>query len=105
MGHFVETYRGVVFPWHCDQLGHMNVRHYVAMFDDASFHLLTAGGMNMSGMNETGKSFADVPDPQKPPSPIAPTMPMLHPSTVLSFLAAGTSSLKLGTGIILVLFP
>lgn len=43
-----------------------------------------------------------VPDPQVPPSPIAPTVPMLHPSTVLSFLAAGTSRVKLGTGIILV---
>jgi probable F420-dependent oxidoreductase len=43
-----------------------------------------------------------LPDPQAPPSPAPPTFPMLHPSTVLSFLAGGTRSLKLGTGIILV---
>jgi probable F420-dependent oxidoreductase len=43
-----------------------------------------------------------LPDPQAPPSPAAPTFPMLHPSTVLSFLAGGTKTLKLGTGIILV---
>lgn len=60
MGDFVEVYRGVVFPWHCDQLGHMNVRHYVGMFDEAGFHLLSAAGMKMSEMAETGRSFADV---------------------------------------------
>lgn len=43
-----------------------------------------------------------LPDPQAPPSPARPTFPMLHPSAVLSFLAAGTSTIKLGTGIILV---
>ncbi|MDH5422340.1 MAG: hypothetical protein OEY55_11105 [Acidimicrobiia bacterium] len=26
----VETYRGVVDPWKCDQTGHMNVQFYVA---------------------------------------------------------------------------
>jgi len=43
-----------------------------------------------------------LPDPQAPPSPAKPTFPMLHPSTVLSFLAGRTNSLKLGTGIVLV---
>ena len=42
-----------------------------------------------------------LPDPQAPPSPAKPTFPMLHPSAVLSFLAAGTRTLRLGTGIIL----
>jgi len=36
----IETYVGVVHPWMCDTMGHLNVRHYVAMFDDASFQLL-----------------------------------------------------------------
>ena len=36
----IETYVGVVHPWMCDSMGHLNVRHYVAMFDDASFQLL-----------------------------------------------------------------
>ncbi|WIW52275.1 acyl-CoA thioesterase [Mesorhizobium mediterraneum] len=36
----IETYVGVVHPWMCDAMGHLNVRHYVAMFDDASFQLL-----------------------------------------------------------------
>lgn len=34
------TFIGVVHPWMCDVMGHMNVRHYAGMFDDASFQLL-----------------------------------------------------------------
>ena len=26
---WVETYRGAVYPWHCDHMGHMNVMWYV----------------------------------------------------------------------------
>jgi acyl-CoA thioester hydrolase len=36
----VITYVGVAHPWMCDAMGHMNVRYYMAMFDDASFQLL-----------------------------------------------------------------
>ncbi|WP_442582479.1 acyl-CoA thioesterase [Mesorhizobium sp. ASY16-5R] len=39
-GRSIETYLGIVHPWMCDAMGHLNVRHYVAMFDDASFQLL-----------------------------------------------------------------
>jgi acyl-CoA thioesterase FadM len=28
----VETYRGAVYPWHCDHMGHMNVMWYVGKF-------------------------------------------------------------------------
>ena len=30
----VETYRGAVYPWHCDHVGHMNVMWYVGKFDE-----------------------------------------------------------------------
>jgi acyl-CoA thioester hydrolase len=60
MGNYVETFRGVVYPWLCDQLGHMNAQHYVGMFDQGAFHLLSAAGVNMGGIRETGLSFADV---------------------------------------------
>ncbi len=43
-----------------------------------------------------------LPDPQQPPSPAAPDFPMLHPSTVLAYVAGVTSQLKLGTGIVLI---
>lgn len=32
-----ELTRIVVHQWQCDHLGHMNVRHYAASFDDAIF--------------------------------------------------------------------
>jgi acyl-CoA thioester hydrolase len=47
MKHF-ETYRGFVYPWCVDHLGHMNVQHYVARFDEASWHLLAAVGLTPS---------------------------------------------------------
>lgn len=37
-------YYGVAHPWLCDSLGHMNTRHYVAMFDDAAQHFLRSLG-------------------------------------------------------------
>ena len=43
-----------------------------------------------------------LPDPQQPPSPAAPDFPMMHPSTVLAFVAGLTTQLKLGTGIVLI---
>lgn len=43
-----------------------------------------------------------LPDPQRPPSPAAPDFPMMHPSTVLAYIAGVTSELKLGTGIVLI---
>lgn len=37
----IETYRGTVYPWHCDTMGHMNTQFYAAIFDSASFHMLS----------------------------------------------------------------
>ena len=55
----IECYRGVVHPWLCDAMGHMTTRHYVAMFDDASYHLLAAIGFDPALLAE-GVGFADV---------------------------------------------
>lgn len=33
----IKSFTGVVHPWLCDAMGHMNSRHYVAMFDDATY--------------------------------------------------------------------
>ena len=43
-----------------------------------------------------------LPDPREPPSPAPPNFAMLHPSTSLAFLAAVTTRVKLGTGIVLI---
>ena len=42
-----------------------------------------------------------LPDPQVPPSPVAPEQPMLDPAVALTWVAAHTTTLKLGTGIII----
>ena len=38
----IVVQKGVAHPWMCDVIGHMTTRHYVAMFDDAAYHLLYA---------------------------------------------------------------
>ena len=42
-----------------------------------------------------------LPDPQAPPSPAAPDNPFLDPAVALTFVAAQTRTLRLGTGIII----
>ncbi|MEE8557922.1 MAG: LLM class F420-dependent oxidoreductase [Myxococcota bacterium] len=42
-----------------------------------------------------------LPDPQTPPSPAPPELPMLDPPVSLAFIAARTKRLRLGTGIII----
>ena len=36
------TYRGAVYPAHCDHIGHMNVATYVSKFDEASWSFFCA---------------------------------------------------------------
>lgn len=43
-----------------------------------------------------------LPDPQVPPSPAPPLLPFVHPFTALSFVAAVTGKILLGTGITLI---
>lgn len=40
-----ESYKGVVYPWECDFFNHMNVQHYVAKFDRASWQFLAQAGL------------------------------------------------------------
>ena len=54
MKNVFELYRSVVFPWHCDHIGHMNVRWYAHHFDDAGFHLWTVAGANQKKLHEDG---------------------------------------------------
>lgn len=42
-----------------------------------------------------------LPDPQAPPSPLPPQVPMLDPAVSLAYLAAHTERVRLGTGIII----
>ena len=53
-----ETFRGVVYPWLTDQMGHLTVSRYVEMFDTACYHLFHALGMPFVGNEALG--WADV---------------------------------------------
>jgi acyl-CoA thioester hydrolase len=54
MAEWMETHRAVVFPWHCDHLGHMNVRWYAHFFDDAGFHLWSKIGLSHATLKKQG---------------------------------------------------
>ncbi len=59
MSEFV-SYRGVVYPWHCDHVGHMNVMWYVGKFDEATWNFLATIGITPSYLRETNKGMAAV---------------------------------------------
>jgi len=40
------TYRGVVYPWQCDAMGHFTTRFYMAVFDEAAWHFLWEAGFD-----------------------------------------------------------
>jgi acyl-CoA thioester hydrolase len=54
------TYRGVVFPGQCDAMGHMNVQHYIAAFDQAMWHLVAELGYKVSWVADRQQGWADV---------------------------------------------
>ena len=54
------TYRGTVYPWHCDHVGHMNVMWYVGKFDEATWHLFLALGLTPALLRETKRGMAAV---------------------------------------------
>ncbi len=37
----ITTYKGTVYPWHCDHMGHMNVKYYAEKFDEATWHFFS----------------------------------------------------------------
>jgi len=54
------TYRGLVYPWHCDHMGHMNVMWYTGKFDEASWSFLARFGLTAAYMREAGRRMAAV---------------------------------------------
>ena len=56
----IETFRGVVFPWHCDAMGHMSVQHQVPLLDNAVYHLLGFFGPVAGEIDGRRAGWADV---------------------------------------------
>ena len=60
MSDLMLTYRGAVYPWHCDQMGHMNVMWYVGKFDEATWNLFAAMGVTTAFLREKKRGMAAV---------------------------------------------
>ncbi len=56
----VLTYRGAVYPWHCDHIGHMNVMWYVGKFDEATWQFFNALGLTPSHLRSNSRGMAAV---------------------------------------------
>ena len=54
------TYRGTVYPWQCDHMGHMNVMWYVGKFDEAVWNLFARIGLTPSYLRESRRGMAAV---------------------------------------------
>jgi acyl-CoA thioester hydrolase len=55
----IVTHLGVVYPWLCDSMGHMNTQHYAAMYDAATFHFLNALAPQQA-LADLGRGWADI---------------------------------------------
>jgi len=56
----IETYRGVVYPWHCDHMGHMNVMWYTGKFDEATWSLFSHAGITATYLRDGERGMAAV---------------------------------------------
>ena len=54
------TYRGTVYPWHCDHVGHMNIMWYVGKFDEANWNMFARLGLTPSYLRQSGRGMAGV---------------------------------------------
>jgi acyl-CoA thioester hydrolase len=54
------TYRGTVYPWHCDHVGHMNVMWYVGKFDEATWQFFNALGLTPQYLRSAKRGMAAV---------------------------------------------
>jgi acyl-CoA thioester hydrolase len=60
MAEFMITYRGIVYPWQCDHMGHMNVMWFVGKFDEASWQMLSRLGLSPSRLKQEHAGMAAV---------------------------------------------
>ena len=54
------TYKGTVYPWHCDHVGHMNVMWYTGKFDEATWNLFAELGITPSYLREQQRGMVAV---------------------------------------------
>jgi acyl-CoA thioester hydrolase len=54
----ILTARGVVYPWQCDHMGHMNVMWYTGKFDEATWQLFGHIGLTPSYLRDHKRGMA-----------------------------------------------
>lgn len=54
------TYRGTIYPWQCDHMGHMNVMWYTGKFDEACWQLLGMIGLRPARFAQDGTGMVAV---------------------------------------------
>jgi acyl-CoA thioester hydrolase len=54
------TYRGTVYPWQCDHVGHMNIMWYVGKFDEANWNFFARLGLMPTYLRQSGRAMAAV---------------------------------------------
>jgi acyl-CoA thioester hydrolase len=53
----IESYRGTVYPWHCDHMNHMNIMWYVGKFDEANWNFFTQIGLTPSFLRANNRGM------------------------------------------------
>jgi acyl-CoA thioester hydrolase len=56
----MTTYKGCVYPWHCDHVGHLNIMWYVGKFDEANWNLFATLGLTPSYLRSENRGMAAV---------------------------------------------
>lgn len=54
------SFRGVIFPWDCDSMGHLNSKNYYGIFDQAGWHVFLAFGYQPQMAAGNGIGLADI---------------------------------------------
>jgi acyl-CoA thioester hydrolase len=56
----MQTFSGVVYPWHCDHVGHMNVMYYMGKFDEATWYFFNRIGLTREFLARNNRGMAAV---------------------------------------------
>ncbi|MFQ5783793.1 MAG: acyl-CoA thioesterase [Alphaproteobacteria bacterium] len=86
MGAYIESFRGLVYPRHCDHQDHLTTMHYVGFFDQACWHLVSAVGLTRERMRRQATGFVDVKQ----------TLEYLAEQTVGSLIVIESGVLRIG---------
>lgn len=57
---FLTCGLAVVHPWLCDRMAHLTTRHYMGMFDDASYQLFAMLDPNAETSGSAEQGWADI---------------------------------------------